>query len=140
MVRLHPIPQTSNRLDNRCAELPPQSRNKHFNRVGIAIEALRVDVFGQFALRNHTAAMMHEIREHAEFVTGETDRNSVECHSCHARVERYCATTQFRMSSSACAPDQSAEPGEQFFHAKRLGHVIIRATVNALNFFMPASS
>jgi len=64
-----------------------QSRDEYFDGVRIAIETLRVDVFGQFRLRHDAAAMMHQVRKHAELVAGELDRSAVNGDARAARID-----------------------------------------------------
>ena len=51
-------------------QLPPQAGDEDFNRVRISIKALGVDMFRQFALRDHAIGVMHKVRQHAKFVAG----------------------------------------------------------------------
>src|SRR5215472_14611402 len=49
----HAIPEAAHRFDERCAQLAAQPRDEHLHGIRIAVEALRVDVLGQLALRDH---------------------------------------------------------------------------------------
>src|SRR5215207_1319303 len=71
------ISQAADSLDQRRAELTPQPRDEHFNRVRVAIEVLRVNVLGQLALRYDAVAMVHQVRQHPEFVTRQLDGDTV---------------------------------------------------------------
>jgi hypothetical protein len=50
------------------AQLSPETRDEHFDGVRIAIRRLRVDPLGVLALRHDTAAVVHEVRKHPEFM------------------------------------------------------------------------
>ena len=69
-------------------ELAPQPGDEDLDGVRVAIEALRVDVLGQLALRHHAALVVHEVREHAELVARQLHRRAVQGHPGAARVER----------------------------------------------------
>ena len=72
---------------NERAELPPQPRDEDLDGVRVAIEALRVDVLGQFRLRNDAAAMVHQVREHAKLVARQLDGRAVDGDARASRIE-----------------------------------------------------
>ena len=84
---------------NDAPELPPQARDEHFDGVRIAIEALRVDVLGQLALRHDATAMVHQVGQHAELVAGQLHRHAVERHLRRAESS---ATAPHRSSGVTC--------------------------------------
>jgi len=73
-----------------------------------AIEALRVDVLGQFALRDDAAAVVHEVGEDAKLVAGQLDRDAVHGDARAARVERQRADADLRCDVAAGAANQRA--------------------------------
>ena len=58
-------------LDERRAELPPKPRDEHLDGVRVAVGVLRVDVLRELGLRHDAAAVVHQVRQHAELVAGE---------------------------------------------------------------------
>ena len=70
------------------AELPAQAGDEDLDGVRVAVEVLRVDVFGQLGLRDDAVAVVHQVREHAELVAGELHRRAVERHLGEPRIER----------------------------------------------------
>ena len=84
--------------------------------------------------------MVHQIREHAKLVAGQLDRRAVDRHFRRARIERQRAAAQLGGDVPARAPDQRTQPGQNFFHAKRLGDVIVGASVDALHLLVPAAA
>src|SRR5207244_8964380 len=65
------IAEPADRLDERRAELAPQPRDEDLHRVRIAVGVLRVNVLAQLRLRDDAAAVVHQVRQHAEFVARE---------------------------------------------------------------------
>src|SRR5215831_13557868 len=75
------VTETANGLDGVGANLAPQSRDEHLERVRVAIRVRVVDVVAQLALRHHAVAMVHQIRQHAELLAGQLDLAPVERHA-----------------------------------------------------------
>ena len=90
----YPSPRTVSIVDG--AELPPQTRDEHFDGVRVAVERLRVDVLGQLGLRNDAAAMVHEVREHAKLMTGQLHRLPIESDLRRSRVQHHVRRTAAR--------------------------------------------
>jgi len=97
-------------------------------------------VLRQLTLRNDASAVMHEVREHTEFVTGQFNWSSVQRYLRDSRIEYQGATTKFGIGLSAGPANQRSEPRKDFFHPKRLRHVVIGSAIHPLNFFVPASA
>ena len=126
---------------NKCrSEFSAKASDEDFNGVRIAIEVLRIDVFGQFALRNDPPAMMHEIGQHTEFMAGQFHDRPVSCDFRGSRIQCDGSTLKFGNDLPGCTANQGTKSCEDFFHSEWLGHVIVRAAVDALDFFVPASS
>src|ERR1700693_1469872 len=87
LFRSDSITQPANGLDGRRTQFSPEAGDEHFHRVRIPVETLRVNVLRQFALRNHTSAVMHEVREHTEFVAGQFNGGSIQCYFRDSRIE-----------------------------------------------------
>ena len=85
---------------NDAPELPPQPRDEYFDRVRIAVGVLRVDVFGQLALRDDAAAVVHQVRQHAKFVARQLHRRAVDGDLRRARGSS--ATGPQRSSGVTC--------------------------------------
>src|SRR5579862_6031364 len=66
----HSISHTSHCFNERRSQLAPQTRDEDLHGIRIPIEILRVDVLSQFSPRDHSSAMVHQVRKHAEFVAG----------------------------------------------------------------------
>src|SRR6202011_2462977 len=95
-------------LDEGRSELAAQTGDEDLDGVGVAIEILRVDVLRQFILRDDAAAVVHEIREHAEFVAGQFDGKTVARDAGGAGIEDNAAAAKLRAGLSAGAADQRA--------------------------------
>src|SRR4051794_24963109 len=61
LPRSDPIAHAADGLDHVHPELLPQPPYKDFDRVGIAVEILIVEMLGQFRPGNHLARMVHEV-------------------------------------------------------------------------------
>src|SRR4051812_39174250 len=84
--------------------------------------------------------MMHEIRENTELMTGQFHNRSVLCNRRGSRIQCDVSAMKLGDDLPGCAANQGAKTSEDFLHSKRLRHVIVRAAIDALNFFVPASS
>src|SRR5690554_5456866 len=67
------VAETPDRLDEVVGQLLAQAADEHFYRIGIPVEILIVEVFGQLGPRDDLALVQHEIGEEAKFVGGELD-------------------------------------------------------------------
>ena len=97
-------------------------------------------MFGQFTLRNDSAAMVHKVGKHTKLMAGEFDQCPVQRDSGCARIEGDCTALKFRNDLSCRASNEGTKACEQFLHAERLRHVIVGAAVDALNLFVPTST
>src|SRR3954468_8921780 len=69
-----PITEPTHRIDDTRSELAPQPRDEDLNRVRVAFGIDRIDVFRELPLRDRASAVVHEIRQNAEFKRGEANR------------------------------------------------------------------
>lgn len=69
--------------------------------------------------------------------TGPAHRQARQADVAAARVKRQRAVTQGRRGQALRAAYLGAQPGQQFFHVKGLGQVVVRARVDTGDFFMP---
>src|ERR1700730_911437 len=59
--RCEEITQAAHRLNHVNAELLADAPYENFDRIGVAIEILIVEMLDQFATRDYAARMMHEV-------------------------------------------------------------------------------
>ena len=71
-----------------AAKLAPEPCDEHLHRVGVAVGALRVDVFRELRLRDDAPALVHQVRQHAKLVARQLHRHAVDRHLRDARIER----------------------------------------------------
>jgi hypothetical protein len=95
-------------------------------------------VIGQFTLRHNSTAVVHEIRQHSEFVARQLHRHTVQRHFRHARVQRHWSTPQLGSGLTARSPDEGTQSRQKFLDPKWFSHIVVCAAVDTLNFFMPA--
>ena len=92
-------------------------------------------------LRHDAAAVMHQVRQHAELVAGQLHRRAVDA---SPRAMRGSSATAPQRSSGATWPlraaDQRAQPRQHFLHPERLGDVVVGAAVDALHLLVPAAA
>ena len=100
----------------------------------------RVDVLRQLALRDEAAAMVHQVREHAELVAGEADGRAVHGDARRAWVEHDRPAPERRHCLAGGPPDERSKPRQHLFHLKGLGHVVVGAAVDAGDLLVPASA
>src|SRR5664280_1370939 len=77
--RFDPVARPAYGLDEGRAQLSPETADEHLHRVRVPLEALRIDVLRQLALRNDAPAVMHEVGKDAEFVARQFHGSSVPC-------------------------------------------------------------
>jgi hypothetical protein len=136
----HAVTQAAHRFDERRAELAPQTGDEYLDGVGITVEILRIDVLSKFGSRHDSAAVVHQIREHAKFMAGQLHGSAAGGNASRARVESECAATKFRLSQAARTANQSPNARQHLFDPEGLGDVIVRAAIDPLNLFVPAPS
>jgi hypothetical protein len=83
-------------FDALGTQFAAQSAHKDFDRVGVAVKVLRVQVFDQLGARDNLAHPMHQIGQQAVFVGGEADRGPRLGHRAAAGVERDVAAMKQR--------------------------------------------
>ena len=96
-------------------------------------------MLSELGTRDHLTAVVHQIREHTEFMTGQFYADAGYRDASRARVERECAAAKFRMSDPTGPADESSDARKNFFDAERLRDIVVRATIDALHFFVPGS-
>src|ERR1700741_92385 len=85
--RRQQITETAYRLNDIDAELFANAPDENFDRVGVAIEILVVEMLDQFSARNHAPGMVHQIGEQPVFVRGELDRIAVDRDAAGSGIE-----------------------------------------------------
>jgi len=66
----------------------------------------------------HPIRVMHKVRQHAKLVASEPYIRATDGYFSGSRIEDQVTASQLRIDLPAGAPDQSSQPGEQFFHAE----------------------
>jgi hypothetical protein len=97
-------------------------------------------VLGQLDLGHDAPAMVHEIREHAEFVARKLHGQTVERDLREPRIERDPSRPKFGCRLAARSPDERPQSCEQFFHLERLRDVVIRAGIDPLDLLVPTAA
>jgi len=97
-------------------------------------------VFSEFVARHDAQAVVHQIREHAKFMTGHTDGDVADGHASGARIESERAATQLGMSEAAGPPDERSNACHDLFDLERFCDVVVRAAVDPLDLFVPTAA
>ena len=96
-------------------------------------------MLGELALGNEPAAVMHEVRQHAELVAGQLDRRAVAGHARGAGIERDGAGAKLGRDLPAGPPDECPETRQDLFHPKGLRDIVVSAPVDPLHLLVPAA-
>ncbi len=88
----------------------------------------------QRSMRNHLAGMAREVKQQFKFLRRQVDWLALRPRRCAPRHRSRNRLHQSRSRALRCAAHMSANAGQQFLDAERLGDVIIRTGVESLNF------
>ena len=61
-------------LDGAASQFPPQPSHVNFDRIGIAVFFLGIEMCDQIDLRNHAPLTVHEVIQNPKFLSGQIDR------------------------------------------------------------------
>src|SRR5262252_10934408 len=106
------IAEPAHGLDDIDAELFADAADEHLDGIGVAIEVLVVEMLDQFAARDHTAGMMHEIGEQPILVRGELDRIAADRHAAGAGVEAHGAAIELALGVAGGTSQERPDPGQ----------------------------
>src|SRR6185312_5355158 len=98
---LHAVAEVADGFDESGTEFSAESGDEDFHRVRVAIEALGINMFGEFALRDDATTVVHEIGEHAEFVAGEIYLDAFDGNFAGAWIENERTAVKFRIDLPA---------------------------------------
>src|SRR5215471_13240402 len=132
------VSQPTHGLDNLNSEFFAYTTHKYFNRVGVTIEVLIVQMLNQLGTRDHTTAMMHQIGEQPVLVTGQFDRVAINRYASSAGVETHRPAVELALGMTGRSPQKRTNACEYFLEMKRLSYVVVGSSVEALHFITPA--
>src|SRR5215471_17375364 len=92
--RAQEIAEPAHGLDDVDPELLADTADEHLDGVGVAIEVLVVEMLDQLGARDHTAGVMHQVRQQPILVAGELDRVAVDGDAAGAGVEAHGAAVE----------------------------------------------
>ncbi|MDG5975977.1 peptidase [Hydrogenophaga taeniospiralis CCUG 15921] len=135
--RDQPVAQPPHGLDAGLGQLLAQPAHEHLDGVGVAVEVLGVDVFGQFGARDHRARAVHQVVQHFVFVAGQGHGLAIERDAAAARVQRQRAALQHRRGLPTGAADQRTQARQQLFQVEGFGQVVVGPGVDAGHLLVP---
>src|SRR5262249_39277866 len=110
--RSEEIAEPANRLYDVDAQLLANSPHEYFDRIGITVEILIVEMLDELRARHHAPGMMHKIGQQAVFVRGELDRIAVDRHAAGAGIETNRAAGELALGMTDRAAQQRADAGQ----------------------------
>src|SRR6185503_18537254 len=137
------------RLGNAIAQAPdgaqhvdtqlfPQAADENFDRVGIAIEVLVIEVLDELGAGDDAPLVHHEVAQQTEFERGELDRLAVDGHAGTLGVEHQRSAADLARRMAGAAADERTDSRQHLFHVEGLGHVIIGTGIEARDLVAPA--
>src|SRR5260370_5123470 len=136
--RAEEIAETAHGLYHVDAELLADSADEDLDGVGVAVKILVVEMLDQLGARDHAAGVVHEVGEQPVFVRGELDRVAVDRDTAAAGIEAHRPADQLALGVPRRAAQQGPDARQHLFEVKRLGDIVVRANVEALNLVAPA--
>jgi len=124
-------------MNHGLAQLAAQAPDENLNGVRVAIEILGIDMFDQRAAGHDLARMVHQISQHPVLVAGELDRGARGAHTGAARIQGHAGNCEYRRRHTAGAVNERTKAGQQLFHAKRFGQIVVGAGVHAVDLLVP---
>jgi hypothetical protein len=97
-------------------------------------------MFCKFGLRDNSAAVVHQVGQHAEFVSSHFYRNSITGNPSRARIDDHGIAAKFNVHLTARSSYKPAHSCQQFLHTKGFADIIVCSTIYALNFLVPGSA
>ncbi len=104
----------------------------------VAIEILLVEMLDDFTARDDPSGVVHQIGQQPVFMAGELNGLAVDGDAAGAGVEPDRADNEIAGCVTGGATQQRAKPREHLLHVERLGDIVVRARVDALNLVAPA--
>src|ERR1700704_2684142 len=135
--RSEEVAESTHGLDDVDAELPANAPDEDFDRVGITIEVLVVEMLDQFTARNDTAGVVHEIGKQAIFVRGQLDRIAVDGDPAGAGIEAHAAAIELALGVAGRTTQQGADARQDFLEMERLRDIVVGAGVETLDLIAP---
>ena len=97
-------------------------------------------MLGQLGAGEHVAGLLHEQLQQFELVAGEVDGHLVHPGAGLARIQADGPAVPQGAAVRRKPPQQGAQAGQQLFHVKGFGQVIIGPGIHAGDFFVPAAA
>src|SRR5215469_3431987 len=104
------IAETANGLNQIGVELAAKPSDEHFDRIGVAVEILVVEMLHEFRARHHASLVMREIGEQPVFERGELHGIAVERDAAGARIDAQRADLDLRRRETGSPAQQGAYP------------------------------
>src|SRR5580692_4984850 len=136
--RCEEITQAAHRLNHVNAELLADAPYENFDRIGVAIEILVIEMLDQLAARDYAARMMHEVGKQAILMRRQFHWIAVNRHAPGAGIEPHRPAVELALGVASRAPQKRADTREHFLEMKGFCNIVIRARIEALNFVTPA--
>src|SRR5690606_10915194 len=131
------IAEAPDRLDHAGRQLSPQSRHEDLDRVRVALEVLRIELFRELGARYDFALAVQQAGEQAKLVARERQGTAVHRHAGAAGVEHDVATGDLDARPAGAAPNQGAQARKELLHVEGLREVVVGAGVDALHLLVP---
>src|ERR1051326_5562215 len=125
-------------LDAIDSALLADSSNEYFDRIGIPVEILVVEVLDQLRARHHAAGVVHQIREQPIFMRGELYGGAVDADPSGAGVEAHRPAVELALRVAGRTAQQRADARQHLFEMERLGDVVVGPRVEPLDLLAPA--
>src|SRR5262249_46352177 len=134
----HAVSETADRLDHVAGNFLPQSADKYFDRVRIAIKILIVKVLDQLRARNDPAIVVHEVSKQPKLVRCQLYRMTFAGYARRLGVEPDRSALDFRFCVPGSPAHLGSDTSQQLFHVEGLCQVIVGAGVHAGHLIAPA--
>src|SRR5215510_5881768 len=132
-----PVAQAANGLDHVGWDFLAQPPDEHLDGIGVAIKILLIKMLDQLGARDDAIVMVHQVGEQPILVRGKLDRLAVKRDASGFGVEPQRSAFDVAPGVTRGTADLGAEAGQQLFHVKRFGHVVVGAGVHPGNLVAP---
>ena len=120
------------------AKLFADARYEHFNRVGITVEILIINMLDQLGPRNNLALVVHQVGQQFIFLRGQLHGLPTQRDAARASIKANLANGKLRRSIARCAADQRPKARDQLFGLEWLCQIIIGTRVKTSHLVGPA--
>src|SRR5258706_900726 len=124
-------PGVDERRCERLVNLSPQPINVDFYQFGERVEGVVPDMFRDFFPPDNFAGVAREILKQSVLFGGKFDRLPIAADSLPAGIDLKIADFNYDRAQVCAAPQQCAQPRQQFTELERLRQIVVRAGVQA---------